>query len=125
MNTYDPNLKEAMVEMMAVMKKHDIGGYIQLVSPTHSEFGLEITPTWSCAHWEDKDNGILRFRAKQSELGREEAHNLIEKTCHLIFQMRDLSALGFSYADKMAKLIETQVKVEHAPFKDFTPHREQ
>jgi len=120
----DPKLKEAMKEIRKVMAKHDIAGWITLFSPTNSEFGMEITPTWSCAFWEDKDEGKLRFRAKQAELGKEVAKQKIERTAHMIFSMRDLCARGFQYADNMAKLLGTQLQIEHTPLSGFEPHQE-
>jgi len=124
MENFDPKLKEAMAEIRGIMRKHDIGGYVILASPSHSEFGFELDPSWSCAHWEDKDAGLLRFKAKQKELGKDNAKKIIEETCHLVFQIRDLCAQGFAWAEKMAMAIETQVKVEHKSFSGFTPHRE-
>lgn len=125
MQPYDPKLKEAAAEIKAILKKHDIGGYVTLMSETHAEFVMEITPTWSCAYWEDRDEGMLRFKAKTKELGKEKAQKLVEGTCHMIFQMRDLCAQGFSHAEKMCGLLSTQVDIEHKPFSNFTPHREQ
>lgn len=121
----DPKLKEAMAEIRGICKKHDIAGYITLVSETHSEFGLEITPTWSAAHWEDKTQGALRFRVKEAEVGKEKAKKLTELTCHMIYQIRDLCAQGFMYMEKMTGMIEEQIKVEHKSFSGFEPHVDQ
>lgn len=125
MEKYDPKLKEAMAEIRSICRKHDIAAYCALVSPTHSEFGLEITPTWSAAYWENKNEGKLRFRVKQAEVGKENARILIELTCHMVYQIRDLCAQGFQFAEGMTKLIEQQVEVDHKSFADFEPHREQ
>lgn len=123
--SHDPKLKEAMAEIRSVCRRHNIAGYIALVSETHSEFGLEVTPTWSAAYWEDKNEGRLRFRVKQAEVGKEKAKRLIELTCHMIFQIRDLCAQGFKFADNMTELIQQQVEVEHKSFHNFEPHKEQ
>lgn len=122
---YDSKLKEAMAEIRAICRKHDIASYITLVSKTHSEFGLEITPTWSAAYWEDKNEGKLRFRVKQAEVGKEKAKESIELTCHMIYQIRDLCVQGFQFSENMTKLIEEQVAVEHKSFSGFEPHKEQ
>jgi len=122
--SYDPKLKEALAEIRAICTKHDIAGYIALISQTHGEFGLEVTPSWSCAKWEDKSEGVLRMRIKESEVGKEKADTLAENTAHMIYQLRDLTALGFSYAAKLAELFGKQVGVEHVSFRHFTPHRE-
>lgn len=122
---YDPRLKEAMAEIRAICRKHDIASYVALVSKTHSEFGLEVTPTWSAAYWEDKNEGKLRFRVKQAEVGKDRAKQLIELTCHMIYQIRDLCIMGFNFSENMTKLIEQQVEVEHNSLAGFEPHKEQ
>ena len=121
----DPKLKEAMAEIKAICRKHDIAGYVVLVSPTHAEFLLEPDPTWSALKWEDKEAGALRFRVNEGELGKELAKKTSELTCHIVYQIRDLCAKGFMFTDSMTKLIEEQVEVDHKSFEGFEPHKEQ
>ena len=120
----DPKLKEAMAEIRSVCTKHDIAGYITLVSKIHSEFGLEVTPSWSAAYWEDKAKGQLRMKVKTSEVGRDRAKEMLQLTCHMVYQIRDLCAQGFYYMQTMTELIEKQVEVDHTPFAGFEPHEE-
>lgn len=121
---YDPKLKEVMAEITGILKKHDLAGYIQLVSPTHCEFRFEITPSWSCAKWEDKDAGKLRFKASSKDLGVDKTEALVEATCHMIYRIRDMCMMGFQNTENMTKLIETQVEVNHTTG-EFDPHVDQ
>lgn len=121
----DPKLKIAMAEIRAILRNHDIAGYITLVSKTHSEFCLEVTPSWSAAYWEDKYAGKLRFRVKESEVGRDKAKEMAELTCHMIYQIRDLCAQGFAYCQTMIDLVEKQLDVKHKSFSGFESHEEQ
>lgn len=110
---YDPKLKEAAAEIRAILRKHDLAAYIAMASPTHGEFAMEITPTWSAVKWEDRDNGKLRIRVKEAELGKEKAHALAESTAHMIFQLRDLTALGFKMTDNLAEILKAEIEIEH------------
>lgn len=120
---YDPKLKEAAAEIKAILNKHDIAGYISLMSESHSEFLMEIDPPWSCVQWEDKSNGKLRIKASKEMYGDKQDH-VISSTAHMIFQMRDLCAQGFSFSEALTKKLEENLEIEHKPFANFTPHRE-
>jgi hypothetical protein len=43
---FDPTLKKAVKEIKAIMRRHNIGGSMALVSKTHSEFAMHI-PNWT------------------------------------------------------------------------------
>ena len=61
---YSPKLKKAAEEIKSILKKYDIAANVVLHTPGHSEYLLEITPTYSAAWLE---NGIVRFRARASD----------------------------------------------------------
>lgn len=65
---YDLKLKDAAKEIMEVVRRHDVGAYIALTSPTHSEFVFHL-PTWSGVQPETQDNGAmgLRIRIKKNQ----------------------------------------------------------
>lgn len=122
----DPKLKEAMAEINGVLMKHDIAGYIILVSPTHVEYAIRPDPSWSAMFWEGpKEEGRLRFRVKQAEIGdKEKARERTALTCHIVYQIRDMCFQGLKFAETMIKMVEKQIKVEHKSFQGFEPHRE-
>lgn len=119
----DPKLKEAMAEIFGILKKHDIAGQVVLVSPTHAEFRAHISPSWSCAFFEDK--GGIRFRAKEAEMGSKEAvHKAKEETLAMFCHFRDVMGSTFLTTQKLLDQVGKQVEFEHVPFHGFEPHRE-
>lgn len=112
---HDPKLKEAMTKIEDLMKEYDIGGYVSLVSPTHSEFMLHIDPMWSCAFFEEP--GKVRFKATEKDYGSKEARDrAMELTVHMILQIRDLGAQAFMFGEELEKLLKTKMEIEHKPF---------
>lgn len=61
---FNPKLKKAAEEIKLILKKYDLAANIILHTPGHSEYLLEITPSYSCAWLE---NGIVRFRARKED----------------------------------------------------------
>ena len=45
--SHDPRLKIAMKEIVEVMQKHDVAGFVVLQCPTHTEFGFYLEPSYS------------------------------------------------------------------------------
>ncbi len=116
MSKFDPKLKEAMEDMKVILKKYDIGAHISLVSPTHSEFLFHISPTWSCAKFED-DGKAIRFKATEISEGSKEArHKTQELTLHLLLQIRDLSGQSFMTMEKIQTELKKHIDFEHKPF---------
>lgn len=61
---YNPKLKIAIKEIEAILSKHDLGGFIVLHYPGHSEYVLKIDPSYSCAKF---DGDLLRVKAKKED----------------------------------------------------------
>ena len=120
----DPKLKEVMAEVRAVLRKHDVAGYMILASPIASEFGLEIDPSWSAVRWEDKNTGKLRIKASTKELGQDAAHKLVDNTVHMIFAMGDLCNHGFQQFTSIARLLRQHVEIEILGETKIVPHTE-
>lgn len=119
----DPKLKEAAAEIKGILMKHDIGGYVMLVSKTHSEYMFRLDTKWSGIKNVDNQFSIEIKKAnyKTIELFRETK----ALTQHLIHQIRDLSALGFSHMERLIAQVSEHIPVDHESFKDHEPHREQ
>jgi len=73
----DSNLKAAMEEIKAVLKKHDCAGMIALTSESHVEYLNEFKASWSCAWIEEFPDGSVgvRVRAKRKDFPSHEAQN--------------------------------------------------
>lgn len=123
----DPKLKEAMAEIFGVLKKHDIGGQVTLVSPSHSEFRCFIEPSWSVAFFEEVPSGVaVRFRAKKSEIpDKNERHERVEWTTHMLCQIRDLNAQNFMAFDSLIAELGKHFEIKHKPYSDYEPHKDQ
>jgi hypothetical protein len=87
---YSPKLKEAMAEIKAVLKKHDIAAHVLLHEPGYSEYLNAIEPSWSLIRI--VDDGI-RVRSKLLEdFGgdKEAQHKASEATASLIRHFADV-----------------------------------
>ncbi len=67
---YSPKLKKAMEEIRDVLNKHDIGAYVVLHTPGHSEYLLKIDPTYSCARF---DGDHVRIKALRKDFPNKQA----------------------------------------------------
>jgi hypothetical protein len=118
--SYDPKLKEAMAEISAVLKKHDIAGAVTLVSKTHSEYKYHF-PTWSAAQITDEG---IRFRTKSSDYAdKQAADQALLDSLHVVLQIHDLNSQNIKVTDQLIKKIGEHVDFDHVPYFDHTPHR--
>lgn len=118
---YDPVCKEAMAEIVAILRKHDLGASVHLVSPSHSEFLVEF-PTWSAAQLE----GEQGVRIRTTHLPDQEAKKrMAELTAHLVFQLRDLAAQDLHVFEQLIAVLKKHWEIEHVPFYRAAPHRKQ
>jgi hypothetical protein len=107
---FDPVLREAMLEIQAVMKKHQIGGMVNLISKTHGELGIEF-PDWIGVAQEDLG---MRIKFKKEET------DLANLTGHFIYSIIDVCGHTSKGFKQLAKVLEDHCEVEHE-FK-FRPH---
>lgn len=84
MKPYDPKLREAAEEFKALCRKYDCAGFVLFVSPTHSEFVNEFSPSWSVIR-PDGCGDSIRFRAmRQDFLSREAQEAAIRSSTHIL-----------------------------------------
>lgn len=111
MKSYDPKLREAMKDVEAVLKKHDVGGFVSLNSKTHGEFKLFVdTPSWSKVRWV-KEGEVMHLKIHMKTTPEES-----EATVAMLYSIRDLCGQLFMQMDKLAGQVEQSVKVVHVPF---------
>ena len=91
----DPKLKAAMAEIKAVLRKHDIAGCINLASATHTEYLMEIDPSWSCAffEWDENDKMLgIRFRSLSKDYkSKKEQRKHQEDTLGMLLGFHDMN----------------------------------
>jgi hypothetical protein len=64
----NPDLLPVLDEITAVLKKHDVAGVIIVGNKTHTDWRLEVEPSWSCTRIENFEDHIgVHFRSKRSE----------------------------------------------------------
>ncbi len=108
---YSPKLKNAAEEIKEILAKHDIAGMIVLHTPGHSEFVLDITPSYSCA-W--IQGGSLRFIAKKAEYNSiEEWRQKVADTANMISLLSDTSAQLVMNMIKASEMIDEITGAEH------------
>lgn len=77
-------LAPALDEIAAVLKKHDVMGFIILSNATHTDFRMEVETSWTCAKIENNAQGEtgIRVRSKRAEYASAEAQK--EAIAHTI-----------------------------------------
>ena len=118
----DPKLKEAMAEIKAICRKHDIAGDIRLVSDSHSEFAYEFSPSWSVVSLQGSQ---LRIKAKRADFKTKAQQKLcVDMSIGMIHMFRDLNVQGFENMQRMVDMLGKHFDITHEAFADFEPHRE-
>lgn len=118
--TYDPKLQEAMTEIEAVLKKHDVAGAITLVSRSHSEHQI-LFPSWSAAQGDTKG---IRFESKPPTLqGRWEENQTFDESMNMVLQIRDLSAKFWNMMQGLLDVLDNEVDLKLTTFNDEIPRR--
>jgi hypothetical protein len=70
----NPELLPIFDEISAVLKKHDVAGVVILSNKTHTDFRMDVSPTWSCAKTENAEDGLmLRVRCKRVDFPSQES----------------------------------------------------
>lgn len=110
----DPILKSAAEEIKAVLVKHDVAGMVSLQSKSHSEFVLQLAPSWSCVSLEQqpgKNDFTLRIKAKSSNPGDGERLRL---TAGMLLGFIDVATRNIDQMTEIVKLIGQHVEISHS-----------
>ena len=121
---YSPKLKKAAEEIKQVLKKYDIAASVVLHTPSHCEYLLEITPTYSCA-WIENGNH-LRFRARKQDYNGNVAmrNQKIKDTVNMLRILSDQQARHAMNLMEAADKFDKIVGAEHGD-EDHTSHTTQ
>ena len=103
---YDQKLKDAAAEIMAVVRKYDVGAYIALTSPKHSEFVFHL-PTWSGVQPEEQSDGSLALRIRI----KKEQQELAEATTWLVAGTMELLERGLRQYGHVLDLLRTKALI--------------
>jgi len=110
---YSPKLKEAMAEIKAILKKHDIAGHVVLHEPGFSEYLLAIEPSWSLLRF---DKNQIRFRSKLEDFtgDRDAQHQASENTVSLIKHFVDVLNRDAGIFEDLHKILLKHWKITHS-----------
>lgn len=101
---YSPKLKKAMEEIKKIVKENDIAAFVVLHDEAgFSEYINAVSPSYSCAVLMEEG---VRFRLKQSEVGKEKAQRLAQGTYNMVTHFADMigkHALMYMDAQKLLK----------------------
>ena len=120
---YDPDLKEAMLKIEAILDEYKIGGNIVLASRTNSEF-LYHFPKWSIAQFNENKDGIDFKLKKGDQETQEEKNKDIQDSVAIIFAIRDISFQTFEIFSRLTENLRGVMDIDHNPFHGFNPHFE-
>lgn len=112
---FDPKLKNAVMEIEAVMRKYDIGGTVSLTSQTHGEYLFVLDPTWTIIKQIPEKQGMkLHLRSMRKEFPSEEAQRKAnELTAHLIFSQRDIAAHTLRQLGIIEDMLKSKWTIDH------------
>jgi hypothetical protein len=112
---YSPKLKNAMEEIKAVLKKHDIGASVILHTPGFTEYLNHIDTSYSCLTFEGDQ---LRIQTK----GRSYQHKT--DSINMVSHFAEISTMMGDGYTNLLKMIQEKVQVDETPG-NHTGHTEQ
>jgi hypothetical protein len=115
----EQRLKDAMAEILPILKKHDCAAIVLLASEAHMEYLYEVCPSWACTKMEGE--GQLRIRALRACYPSKEDHKkAVERTTGIFMGFLDLLKKAERDMQSVADLLSAQFEVTHWT-KDETP----
>lgn len=121
---YSPKLKIAMEEIKAILHKHDIAGFVTLHTPGHTEFLMELQPSYSCCRVQGDQ---IRVRAKLIEdfAGNKEIwHRKVNDTSDMLHGICDTSGRIIIQIMNLSDILDKKVDADHND-RGFTSHSTQ
>lgn len=95
-----------MAEIVSSMKKHDVGGFVILNSPTHAEFKFRLDePSWSCLQKLEDKSG--KFKGWNFQLRK--AHP--EKNEATLSMVSSCAEIGVMLCRSMQQILERMKQV--------------
>lgn len=102
---FSPTLRMAMAEIEKVMEKYDIAGFTVLQDPTHTEFSMKVSPSYSIAYMKGKTFAVQELVEDPSNPN---AHK--EKLLDTLKMLRSLQQLGgkvsFTFAQAYSYIVK-------------------
>lgn len=117
----DPKLKAAMKDIERICEKYDCAAVVSLTSKTHGEFRYILRDWLGVRLLKEGTDGAHRWHVKvHAKSNNEEA----QLTCHWLYSTLDVLGNFFLSLERVRKMIDERMKVDHEPFHGFEPHTE-
>lgn len=97
-NEFSPKLKMAAADIKAVLAKYDIAAIVVLQEPSHTEFFMQVDPSYSAAYLENQ-----QLRLRQVLAGADGA--IPEKVVHTVNMLNNLQVLTGKITMALAQAI--------------------
>jgi hypothetical protein len=122
---YSPKLKMAMEEIKAIIKKYDIGAIVELHTPGHGEFFIEVSPSYSCA-WFEGNHLRIRARLKEDFNGDRKAWGVkVNDTTNMLLTFLDTNKKLQEGLTSALAMLEKKIEIEKDEGGGFTSHTQQ
>lgn len=101
-----------MEEIKAIVKKHDIGAMVVLHTPGHSEYYMNISPSYSCAK---QEGDTVRIKAKLKDFnGDKKAWEIkVTDTSNLLTHLGETGARTAMSILNVSKQLDQVIDAEH------------
>ena len=87
---YSPKLHKAMEELNAVLKKHDIAGFIAIHTPGYVEYSHNLMPSYSACNIDNTTGRVVIKGKLEHYLGnKEEQHYKLSATCNMLHMIAE------------------------------------
>ena len=113
--SFDPNLRLAIEDVKAVLKRHKVAGFVLLGSETHQEFIFEVDAPWNLLQVERSGVNDYRMRLKFKGKADEEKKRAIDATIGFMFGLRDIMYRQLQTLHQFCGQLENQAQVDHVP----------
>jgi hypothetical protein len=113
----DASLKEALDLIVHTINYYDLAGGVFLVKGAEWCYGYQMPATWN-AHIDDPSTPMgFRIRAREAELGRDRAGELLLGSAQVLTSMQDFGNQTRLWAGDMIKLLrKAGLHIDHTPF---------
>src|SRR5262245_30336628 len=118
---HDPQLRAAMEEIKAILKRYDSAAIVLLSSRRHMEDLLAFETSWSCATLDQK-TGFLRIKAKREDYPSVEAHKqCVEETAGMFLGFADMLKDVDGNLGKIILMLGRHMSLEHVSMHEPKP----
>ena len=121
---HDPRTQDALNLIYDVYRYHDLAGAVCVINPNEWGYGYIWETTWSAAV-DDPDlpavGGMVplgfRIRAREAELGRERAQELLTGTAFTLTSLKDFGTQTQIWAQDLIRLLRKHgLQIDYKPF---------